>query len=190
MASNKNSLKKLYRLLLNGIRDTKKLETRINNHFDKKAKKDLEQIARLAIDQFYESYNPIYYRRYGDLYNAYKAKADRESWEILYDDSYMQFSHHQDNEIVFHNTFELGFHGGSWGKDTDFSNPHWRTPYLYYTEWWDDEAAHSVPPIEIIEKEYEEYMQKTPKEMQKVFDDNADEIIIAPIQNQIDIMRR
>ena len=60
MSARKNSLKKLYRLLLKAIEDVSRTEVQINTKYRNNAKKDLDQIARIAIDEFYESYEPIY----------------------------------------------------------------------------------------------------------------------------------
>lgn len=186
--ANKNSIKKLYHLLLNGIRDIKKVETQINTKYRNNAKRDLDQIARLAIDKFYESYSPYIYDRYGDLYNTYKVNVNDKTWEILTDSSYMQSSHHQSNDIIYHNVFELGYHGGSLGEGLNSSIPHWRTPHPWYTEWHTP-ATHSIPPILKIEEGYNKYMDRIPIELQKEFDKKAEEVI-APIRNQINYMRR
>lgn len=187
MSAKKNSLKKLYRLLLNAIEDVSKVEVQINTKYRNNAKKDLDQIARIAIDEFYESYTPNKYDRYGSLYSAYKVNVNKNVWEILTDSSFITTSHHQKkNSIIYNNVFELGYHGGSTGKGLNSGIPHWRKPFPFFTEWG-DVAAHSTPPIETIQERYNQYMDEIPIKLQDEFDKKT-EAIIKPIKAQIDYM--
>ena len=186
MAANKNSLKKLYRLLLNAIEDVSKVEVQINTKYRNNAKKDLNQIARIAIDEFYESYDPLIYDRYGSLYDAYKVNVNKDVWEIITDSSFITSSHHQSNSIIYNNVFELGYHGGSTGEGLNSGIPHWRKPFPFFSEWG-EQAVNSIPPKEVIQEKYNQYMDKIPIKLQDEFDKKT-EAIIKPIQTQINYM--
>lgn len=186
MALNANSKKRLLNLILSTKKAIKDLEQYTNKKYKEKAEGDLAVIAGKAIDEFYRP-NPNFYSRLGDLYNTYKVIVNDEKWAIDLDWSYMKYTHHQDNEIVFKNTIVRGFHGGSEGEGkVDDGLPWYRTPIPIYDKW-SRPAVQTTPPAETIAKNVEEYLDNIASVMQKDFDKKGDKIL-EPLIRQIEYM--
>lgn len=96
-------------------------------------KKAFIRIRDKAVKAFYASYSPRYYhRKYSLRYMAYPSIEDNEFFiELGIDNPGYFASHHQDEEFIYKNSFQLGFHGGSPHNGI----PTWRTPYPEYTHW-------------------------------------------------------
>lgn len=186
MALNANSKKRLLNLILSTKKAIKDLEKYTNKKYKEKAEGDLAVIAGKAIDEFYRP-EPKIYDRMGDLYNTYKVIVNDKKWVIDLDPSYMEHQHHQSNEIVFNNTIIRGFHGGSEGEGkVDDGLPWYRTPHPFYSEWARP-AEQTTPPVEIITKEYEKYMDNISSIMQKDFDEKGEKIL-GLLEKQIEYM--
>lgn len=115
-------------------------------------KKKLEQKCYDIITKFYDSYSERNYDPYGDLYNTYRVTIDDNHWMVEYDYSFMVHSHHQDNEIIYHNVFELGYHGGSFDSEGILDQPYWRWPPGEFI-MWGAPAVKSFSPKDELEKE-------------------------------------
>ena len=109
-----------------------KAERKVCKKYNKIAKNGLENMAETAVDEFYNNYDPNSYKRKESLLHAFKVVATDDEWSIDFGARYMRkYKHHQkDNNIIYHNAFELGYHGGSWGKaDEEGFRPPEGVPY-------------------------------------------------------------
>lgn len=124
-----------------------------------KAYKKAKQIVESTIDLFYKEYDPIpnSYERTGDLKNIFQIGI-RDGKELIfeYGPEFMEYYHNQGNEFVYVNSFEKGYHGGSFGTDKNgvsVNKPTWRTPIPYYSLWYAHPAPQSTSPEKrILEK--------------------------------------
>ncbi len=161
----------------NLINSIDKTIAKIEKLIDEKPKKlveDIDEEAKSIIARWYATYpSPIYYRRNGGLYHAYKIIQDGTYVEIDYDPSYMSdFSYNQDKAIVFNNAFQLGYHGGCLGAEVESNVPHWRTMFLHYTHW-SYPAKKSFSPYKSIERAAKKLM----KEYDASWDGDLDQIM-------------
>lgn len=125
-----------------------------------KLKKEIEDEAKSIISRFY-----LEGPHQGSLYSAYRVEIENIiDVSVDYDASYMsEFSHHQDNEIIYNNVFVMGYHGGSWGKGLENDTPWWRTPTPYYTHWYKP-ASQSFSPYQEINRMVDKKISKYDKE--------------------------
>lgn len=61
------------------------------------------------------SYEPIFYKRTGDLKNVFKVKIDikNQTFELIFDSAFMKNSHRALNSCIFDISFMQGWHGGA-----------------------------------------------------------------------------
>ena len=181
----KKSSAKLVKLIKKKLDEIEK----INDKYYKIGKSDLEYIARKTVDEFYDDYEPLMYERYGDLYNAYKLTASKQpngmfSFEILYDWSFMHYTHRVSNEYIYENSFIYGWHGGA---RTGPNHPNsgeawWREPSPYYTNW-KSPASQSEPVKEKIRTRLERHLSLLQIEMQKEYNNK----IVSSIKSEMDV---
>lgn len=103
--------------------------------FIRKATDNLKYIAVTSIDKFYEDYEPHFYERTWELYNAYKVTVTEDSWSVDFNPEWIGDTHRVDPEFIFENSFIQGWHGG--GTDGDDHPepgvPYWRWPDVTIT---------------------------------------------------------
>ena len=148
--------------VLKAIKDIKKIQKQTQ----KELKDELEYIADSVVTRWYDSYTRSSYEPGGSLYYAYKIEVNDKGWNVEFSPEFMsKFTyHHQSNELIFHNAFELGYHGGSGsrhlndydeddvaGASSIGSTPWWRTPGPFYPRWY-KEAVRTFSPYEEINK--------------------------------------
>ncbi len=145
-----------------------------------KIKKELNEVGKSVINDWYKEYSPNIYKRLGSLYKAFRVQVKKDgSYSVSFSSSYMKAFHHItnkkhpiDNEYIFQNSFMEGWHGGAdKGKNHPFPGyPMYREPYPYFTRWYYI-AEQSFSPyermvdemkakLEEIENEYDEEFQK------------------------------
>ena len=169
-----NSLNKL-------IRDLEKIENtansaveKIEKKYQKEVKNELEYIAVSAVEDFYDSYDPDFYDRWGDLYNAFKVVVNDKTWEIQFGSKFMQYKHRATNEYIYNLAFQMGYHGGAWnGSSHPFPGQPWVKNYPYGggTVWIHPAARAKVSPYLKIRMEAKKYLREVPQKMQKEFED-------------------
>lgn len=150
---------------------------KVNKEIENRFEKDVNKIIKRAINDFYESYKPKYYRRKYSLRHMYKLTVGNGVYVIDYDSKYTFAKHRAENEYIFDLVFMEGWHGGApdideskveiWGEHPSPGTPYWRRPprpweddegYQHppYTEWG-REAKQDEPPIERIDKAIDSY---------------------------------
>lgn len=148
----------------------------LNKKYARRLKNGIDQIAKSAIAKWYAAYDPIYYRRTGDLVHAYKitVQPSKKRWELDFGPEYMRFDHHQDNDYIFENSFIGGYHGGDTIGEghPNPGTPYWRTPFPGLYEWG-REAYHSISPYEMITKIVDQYVDELQDELQNEYNDKV-----------------
>lgn len=153
-----------------GIVDVLNIYDRNNIQVQKK----LDDIARTAIDDFYDSYKngPHVYERTEDLYNTYKITVDDDMWNIQVGSEFMQNKHHQENDLVYWLSMKVGVHGGFPHNGAYY----WRTPTGIFSEWYPGPAPYGPEDIEsrILEEAdvfIKEKQEEENKEVRVILDD-------------------
>ena len=90
-----------------------------------------------AIDNYYSSYEPKYYKRKKDFYDILRTRIDSNGVVIKVNSDYLE-EHRADKEYIFRLMFEEGWHGGAthgvdpWGNShMNPGTPYWRsTPFI------------------------------------------------------------
>lgn len=138
----------------------------IYENYPKKAEYELTNCAYSVILDWYAEFSPTSYTRKFDLLNAFKVfkHKDGELWSVEFGPEFMQMGHHQDNEIIYNNSFIEGFHGGSRSDIHEVDVPLWRTPVPYY-RFWADEAPQSFSPYERVFDEMQKISISLDKEI-------------------------
>jgi hypothetical protein len=134
---------------------------------------------RKKIDEFYDSYSPLYYDRRGQMGNILqieKAESGEDFIHIVidYDADYIQTR--TGGDALLDSVFGEGYHGGAYGTDrhgSTVSTRHYRKPYLPNDpkkswRFWSYEAVRTESPYENWLKWLHEYASGG--ELQKVFD--------------------
>ena len=134
-------------------------------------KNDFESMIDNYITIFYDSYNPRFYNRYGDLYNVYKITINKNNYSIDFDSSYMMYDHRVSNEYIYQNSFINGYHGGAISGigHPDVGTPYYRKPFPNFTEWG-REAVKSNSIFDQIKNEAGFIIKKTEENVQNDFD--------------------
>ena len=120
-------------------RAMKKLYDKVTKYIEQMQDEFMEEFDRRAteyIDDWYNEYPERKYKPKKSLYNVYKIKRINYGVNVEYNSDFLDsFKHHQPSEIIYHNVFELGYHGGSWGENNyepyegisvPEGEPHWR----------------------------------------------------------------
>ena len=163
----------------NGIDRITKYAERLNRKYNKKAYNELNEMARDAIDEFYEdNFSPGRYRRTHSLHHAYKVYTTDNSWELLLGPEFMRSKHRAPSSIIYYNSLVVGVHGGAWRGNEGIDDYYWRMPHPDYTEWWPDPAPRGPENIEqkILDKA-EEIISDLENQLQTDFDTYATKII-------------
>lgn len=158
----------LKRMLQEGNKMVPDTKTDIYLEFADHQQKMITNIFVDAVQDFYASYDPIYYNRTWSLYNALVLNPNDEYGRFgvqltaseLYDPSGVTPFRNGDSEGLFDLTIRYGWHGGAAGTDKNgmsVSSPHYRWPYAddgprFYK--WGREAVQSEPPMSVVERNY------------------------------------
>lgn len=139
----------------------------IIDYYPKKAEYELKKCAYAVIVEWYSKYNPKRYVRQGDLLHTFKIykNKDGELWSVEFGPEFMEYTHHQENDFIYENSFIQGYHGGSISEDAGIDIPRWRTPVPYYKYWY-SEAPQSFSPYEKIIDEMQSVSDSLDKEIQ------------------------
>ena len=78
----------------------------------------IKQINDKIIEKWYDQFIPEYYDRTESLFDVLQIKATSDGGvDLTFDtDAIDNVYHHQNSDIIYHNVYELGYHGGSLGK--------------------------------------------------------------------------
>ena len=128
------------------------LTKNINKELDIKYTKDINKIIKKAINDFYSTYRPKYYKRKWSLKYMYDFKSTKGDILLDFDAKYTRAHHRVDNDYIFNLVFMQGYHGGApsiaadkvdrWGEHPDTGVPYWRFP----PKPWEDENGEMQPP--------------------------------------------
>lgn len=139
------------------------------NEIEKIIKKDLPKlyeelndIGLSVISEWYADYDPpTFYRRTGNLKNAFKVTINAKQILVDYKPEYLDDVYNQSPEIIFNNAFIGGYHGGSRGmidpnetdvyKQAGHAIPMWRTPFPEFSFWYEP-AVRSFSPMQKIDQ--------------------------------------
>lgn len=103
-----------------------KLEKEINQKISQKAKKDLDKIFNTCVEEYYNSYDPEFYKdRKGSLYDMYDVVSGEEDieWET---GPFSDKTHRVGNQYIFDKMWMEGWHGGAtYSEKLDY----FRRPY-------------------------------------------------------------
>lgn len=183
-----NEFARLYTQLEN---EEKEVIDKIVVKYTKEVKSTIEYIVRSEVTRFYEDYpdpeDVAYkYNRTYSLYDVLKIDIDLDenlfhytiSPENMASNYGNQIQRRLSNEAIFHNSLELGWHGGAIPKDqkarTVYGSqvipgiPYWRT--RDNRNWYiPAKVMHGEMPIEVIDK-------MTDKELSKLYREYQDKI--------------
>lgn len=155
----------------------------------KKLISKIDEMAKSVIAQWYATYDPRKYRRQRSLYQAYRIEQDGIDVEIKFDSAYISdFTHHQDNELIYENSFIQGYHGGSMGTDQNdetVDTPYWRKPFLHYT-MWGEPAKKNFSPYRKILQESNKLMDNYDKE----WAEDLENKVIVPLRRSLGGLQR
>ena len=143
---------KLYNLILNMLKECEKEAMPI---FMAKYGNQCKASLELAIEQFYDDYQPRIYKRQEGLLKAYRINKDG-----TYDfDSELITGHHRaGKEYLFSLAFMEGYHGGvkDGPEHPNPGTPYWRKPVPQYTEWGSP-AVQTTPILDMVDEKIEIY---------------------------------
>lgn len=153
---------------------------KINKELDNRYVAEINKIIKRAINDFYGTFKPDFYKRKYSLRTMYKVTSENGNVNMTFKGSFSKVSHRLDNEKIFDLVFMEGYHGGakgihpskveSWGEHPSTGTPYWRRPpkpwedeegklHPPYTEWG-RKAKQDESPMERIEKALEIYYEK------------------------------
>ena len=141
---------------------------KMNKKYPKMYKDELERVGDHIITEWYSKYDPIFYDRYGGLYNAFVVRLTGTNYSVYFGSSLMKDVYNQSVNWIYKNSFIEGYHGGSRHNGI----PYWRTPYPNYTAWGRP-ALRSFSPYYRMVKE----MNKKIKEIDKLKQDEFDSVL-------------
>lgn len=149
----------------------------------------IRKIHETAIDEFYMSYNPLFYKeRRGSLYDTLviKRNGNELSWD--FEPSVMKYrdgSGGRENDL-FDTVFVQGYHGGSMydnkkGLHPKPGVPYWRTPEPYYRYWGRPAEIAEISPLERFNEKIHIYENNG--EYQRDFDNTVGKKVDKAIEN-------
>lgn len=143
----------------------------------KEAQKELETKCDEIVTAFYSGYDPRWYHRYGGLYTAYQVTISDNRWLLEMGPEFMSGGHHQSEEIVYHNVFELGYHGGSFDSEGLLDQPYWRLPMGEFLFWGDPAISSPAPRMEMEKCAIIFFGELRDKMIKQVIDPIKDDLI-------------
>ena len=124
--------------------------------------KDVQEIFKQGVDEFYNAYKPKFYKRTKSLYDAYNIYISNQGIDWDAGGHLMSASHRADNGFIYELAFNQGYHGGALGSEAGIL---WRTPHPIhakrigipaYSEWG-SAAIQSESPSDYIWNALDEY---------------------------------
>lgn len=129
-------------------------------------KEELERVGDHVITDWYSTYDPIIYDRYGGLYKAFTVQLKGTIYSVYFGATLMDNVYHQSVNWIFKNSFIEGYHGGSRHNGI----PYWRTPYPELSNWGKP-AKRSFSPYYRMINEMNKKIQEIDKTKQNEYDD-------------------
>lgn len=166
---------------------------KMEEKYSKKVKKELEEVGKRVIDDWYSDYIPNSYHRLGSLYRAFKVTVKNGSFVVDFSSEYMKRYKHTTgkktadiNEYIFDISFLQGWHGGAnkgLGHPLE-GIPYYREPYPYYSRWYLMSEL-SESPYDIMFSKMSDKIQEISNEYDKEFDEQ----ILKKINHHINILK-
>jgi hypothetical protein len=138
----------------------------------------IRKIHETAIDEFYMSYRPMFYKeRRGSLYDTLIFERKGNRLRGGFEPSVMKYrdgSGGRENDL-YDIVFRKGYHGGAKNdKNGGHPNPgipYWRTPYPKYNKWGKPAEIAEISPLERFKEKINEYQNNG--EYQRDFDNTV-----------------
>lgn len=155
---------------------------KVNDEFVIKQKEIVRKVFNKSVQEWYDAYDPVGYRRRFSLFNLLAdfevdketGQLDYDTAEDLIDKDKMAPNRHGFSEELYETVFEEGYHGGAryitddgdpdkWGYHPDEGTPYWRTAgwvedddgnmYLHrFGRWYSRPAFKSEAPLKIFKR--------------------------------------
>lgn len=120
-----------------------------------------------CVETFYESYDPVYYKRNHGLYKAYRITTNGKTLTAQRDSFYMPGLYKVSTRYIYKYMFEEGWHGGAIDGvgHPEPGTPWWKTPPPFMANklgvpaWsqWSAMAASSKSPDTLIDEAIAKY---------------------------------
>lgn len=155
----------------------------VNKKIEKRFEKDVNKVIKRAINDFYRTFKPDYYKRKYSLRSMYKLTIKDGEYTIDYSHKYTDKTHRASNEYIFNLVFVKGWHGGApgiadhkveqWREHPNPGIPYWRLPppggdNVPYTDWG-RRAKQDKPPIERIDEAVDAYEEEFKSIRKQIF---------------------
>lgn len=154
---------------------------KLKKKMDAQTESDLNHIARIAIDHYYESYDPEYYERTGDLYKVFSVEITDESISLTY--NYRSLRNHDIllRKYIFDYMFLQGYHGGA---ISGYGHPAEGIPWYRGTPKGSNKFAFWTTPAVQTDSPYEEMEANSQKYIDDV-NERYQHTIVEPLQRSI-----
>ena len=136
-----------------------KIATDISSYICDDIEKDVKQIFKDAISNFYNDYTPYYYKRTYALRKVYKVYNDGKKILWNFDPSNMPNTHRINNSYIYHFAFEEGYHGGWYDKEHKGLSNH-----LFYRTPAPENSTETMSPYSIPRSKYPVVKSESPAE--------------------------
>lgn len=134
-----------------------------------KIEKNVKKQWKSAINEFYNSYNPIYYSRSYSLYNLLSTRITSDNIYISTDSNNLNGSYRVDDDYIYDIIYKEGWHGGATDGIDSFGKyhpkpgiPYWRTPTPIYSHWG-NQSIKTVSPFDLFNKKLESIREESIK---------------------------
>lgn len=161
---------------INSVIKAKRKIDEMNSKYPIRYVEELKQVGESVISRWYASYEPIYYKRTGSLYDAYHVTLNGTDYSVEFDDSLLK------DETIFVNSFIYGYHGGAY-KGEGHPNPgipYWKTPFPKF-KYWGRPAKLTMSPYQSMVTQMKKKIKEIDREKQREFDN-----IMNKVQKAID----
>ena len=123
---------------------------------------DVQEIFKQGVDEFYNAYQPKFYKRTNSLYDAYNIYISNQGIDWDAGGHLMSGAHRADNGFIYELAFNQGYHGGALGSSAGVL---WRTPHPLHAQrmgmpaysQWGFAAPQSKAPSDYIWEALDEY---------------------------------
>lgn len=153
------------REVLHVVQKAKKDVAKIDEVYPKRYQRELDDIGKTIVADWYKSYDPVFYRRHQSLKHAYRVVLNGTDYEVQFGPELMTESHDVSNEYIYENSFIEGYHGGA-REGVGHPNPgipYWRAPYPALS-LWGRPAKRSASPYYRMRHEMENKIKELDKE--------------------------
>lgn len=146
--------------------------------------KEMREIYRSVIVDFYADYYPAHYEREYSLYSILYTRMDygntpgmRYGFEPIYMTPFR--SGYRGEDGLYDQVFRHGWHGGA---DSGYGHPahgtpYWRTPYPSFNRWGDPAEVADISPLEDFNKRIDESIDRFSDEFGRLIDKYCNQII-------------